>query len=201
MNNHNVSKDMILRAQQLREELQFTNQMIVDEAEKIGMPVSMSTVRRFFAADATTHNFTAQAVQGIFAVLGQTHDKTEGMTAPEQVDFLKTIIAFDRKLIDELDDKIAENLRRYQDELHNLRCAHSEEIYKTVQENERKLDFLKATVEDFKRQIEVKDRRMDQRDTHFMQQIALKDRRYDALLVKYDALLERYNALKDKGIE
>ncbi len=195
MNNHNVSSDMILRAQQLREELQYTNQMIVDEAEKIGMPVSMSTVRRFFAADGPKHNFTAQAVQGIFAVLGQTNDKTEGMTAPEQVDLLKDIIAFDRKLIAELDAKIAENMKRYHDELHNLRCAHSEEIYNTVTENERKLDFLKSTVEDFKRQIEVKDRRMDQRDTHFMQQIALKDRRYDDLLKKYDDLLEKYTAI------
>lgn len=199
MNNHNVSQEMILRAQQLRDELHFTNQMIVDEAEKIGMPVSMSTVRRFFAADGPKHNFTAQAVQGIFAVLGQTHDKTEGMTAPEQVDFLKDIIAFDRKLIAELDQKIAETMQHYQDEIKNLRCAHSEEIYNTVTENERKLDFLKATVEDFKRQIEVKDRRMDQRDTHFMQQIALKDRRYDALLEKYDALLEKYNSLLAKA--
>ena len=198
MNNHNVSKDMILRAQQLREELKYTNQMIVDEAEKIGMPVSMSTVRRFFSADGPQHNFTAQAVQGIFAVLGQTNDKTEGMTAPEQVDFLKDIIAFDRKLISELDAKIADNMRQYQEEIKNIRCAHSEEIFNTVQENERKLDFLKSTVQDFKRQIEVKDRRMDQRDTHFMQQIALKDLRYDALVEKYDALLDKYNALQEK---
>ena len=198
MNNHNVTQEMILRAQQLREELNITNQMIVDEAEKIGMPVSMSTVRRFFAADGPKHNFTAQAVQGIFAVLGQTNDKTEGMTAPEQVDFLKNIIAFDRKLIAELDAKIADNMKHYQEEIKNMRCAHSEEIFKTVTESERKLDFLKSTVEDFKRQIEVKDRRMDQRDTHFMQQIALKDRRYDALLEKYDELLDKYTALKDK---
>ena len=80
-----------------------------------------------------------------------------------------------------------------------MRCAHSEEIFKIVTENHQRLDFLKATIEDFKRQIEVKDRRMDQRDTHFMQQIALKDRRYDDLLAKYDALLEKYTAMQAKG--
>lgn len=197
MTNHNVSSEMILRAQQLREELNFSNQMIVDEAEKIGMPVSMSTVRRFFAEDGPNRNFTAQAVQGIFAVLGQTNDKTEGMTAPEQVDLLKDIISFDRHLIKELDGKIASLLAQHQQEINQMRCAHSEEIYKIVSENHQRLDFLKATIEDFKTQIEVKDRRMDQRDTHFMQQIDLKDRRYDALLEKYDALLERYTAAQE----
>ena len=198
MKDHFVSTDMIVSAQQLRLDLGYTQQDIVDEADKIGMPVAMSTVKRFFAKDAVNHRFAVETVQGIFAVLGQTNDKTDGMTAPDQVDFLKEIIAFDRKMIADLDAKIAENMRRYQEDMNNLRCTHSEQIYNIVSENQKKLEFVKSTIEDFKKQIEIKDRRMDQRDTHFMQQIALKDRRYDALLEKYDALLEKYTTLQGK---
>ena len=201
MKEHYVSKEMIVRAQQLRREIGFTLQSIVDEAEKINMPVSMSTVRRFFAEDATSHRFTAETVQGIFAVLGQTNDKTKGDTTPEQVDFLKDIIAFDRKLIEELDEKIESIRTQHENELHIMKCAHSEQIYKIANENQRKLDFLTSTIEDFKKQIEIKDRRMDQRDTHFMQQIALKDRRYDSLLEKYDDLIRKHNALLSQFAE
>ena len=197
MKEHYVSAEMIVRAQQLRKDLGFTLQSVVDESEKIGRPVSMSTVRRFFAEDATKHKFAVDTVQGIFAVLGQTHDKTEGMTAPEQVDFLKNIIVFDRKLIEELDEKIADMKAKHKDEINNMRCAHSEEIYKIASENQRKLEFIKSTVEDFKRQIEVKDRRMDERDKFFMAQIGVKDRRFDDLSEKYDRLLEQI--LKIKG--
>ena len=195
MKEHYISNDMIIRAQQLRRDMGFTLQSIVDEAEKIKMPVSMSTVRRFFADDATKHRFTAETVQGIFAVLGHTNDKTEGDTTPEQVDFLKDIITFDRKLIEELDEKIAYMQTHHEHEIHKMQCAHSEEIYKTVTENHKRLDFLKSTIEDFKRQIEVKDRRMDERDSFFMAQIGVKDRRYDSLLQKYDDLNEKYNEL------
>lgn len=195
MKEHYVSAEMIKRAQQLRKDLGFTLQSVVDESEKIGHPVSMSTVRRFFADDATKHKFAVVTVQGILSVLGQTQDKTEGMTTPEQVDFLKEIISFDRKIIEELDEKIAAMQQLHETEINSIRCAHSEQIYNTVTENQQRLDFLKSTIEDFKRQIEVKDRRMDQRDTHFMQQIALKDSRYDSLLEKYDDLLKKYNEL------
>ena len=199
MKDHFVSPDMIVSAQQLRLDLGYTQQDIVDEAEKIGMPVAMSTVKRFFAKDAVNHRFAVETVQGIFAVLGHTNDKTAGATSPDQVDFLKEIIAFDRQLIADLDAKIAENQRHYQEDLNNLRCTHSEQIYNIVSDSQKKLEFVKSTIEEFKKQIEVKDRRMDQRDTHFMQQIDLKDRRYDDLLKKYDALLERYTALKELG--
>lgn len=198
MKEHYISKDMIIRAQQLRKEMGVTLQSIVDAAEEIKMPVSMSTVRRFFADDATNHRFTAEAVQGIFAVLGQTNDKTKGDTTPEQVDFLKDIITFDRKLIEELDEKILSIRAAHEKEINNMKCAHSEQIFNIVNENQKKLDFLTATIEDFKKQIEVKDRRMDQRDNHFMQQIALKDRRYDSLLEKYDDLIVKYNELLAK---
>lgn len=191
MKEHYVSAEMIVRAQQLRKDLGFTLQSVVDESEKIGRPVSMSTVRRFFAEDATKHKFAVDTVQGIFSVLGQTHDKTEGMTAPEQVDFLKNIIAFDRKLIEELDEKIAFMQAQHKTEINNMQCAHSEEIFKIATENQRKLEFIKNTVEDFKKQIEVKDRRMDERDKFFMAQIGVKDRRFDDLSEKYDRLLEQ----------
>jgi len=191
MKEHFVSAEMIVRAQQLRRDMGFTLQSIVDEAEKINMPVSMSTVRRFFAEDATKHRFTAETVQGIFAVLGQTNDKTEGDTTPEQVDFLKDIIAFDRKLIEELDKKIASLRAQHETEITSMRCAHSEEIYRIATENQKRLDFIKTTVEDFKKQIEVKDRRMDERDRFFMDQIGVKDRRFDDLSAKYDRLLEK----------
>ena len=196
MKDHFVSQDMIFRAQQIRKDLSLTFQNVVDESEKIGRPVSMSTVRRFFADDAIKHKFAVDTVQGIFAVLGQTHDKTEGMTAPEQVDFLKNIITFDRKLIEELDEKIAFMKAQHKDEINNMRCAHSEEIYKIASENQRKLEFIKSTVEDFKKQIEVKDRRMDERDKFFMAQIGVKDRRFDELSEKYDRLLEQILKLK-----
>lgn len=191
MKDHFVSTDMIVSAQQLRLDLGYTQQDIVDEAEKIGMPVAVSTVKRFFAKDAVNHRFAVETVQGIFAVLGHTNDKTDGMTNPDQVDFLKDIIAFDRRMIADLDAKIAENMKHYQQEMNNLRCTHSEQIYNTVQENNKKLEFIKA-------QIDVKDRRMDERDRFFMSQIELKDRRYDDLLSKYDALLEKYTALQGK---
>lgn len=195
MKEHYVSKDMIVRAQQLRRDMGYTLQSIVDEAEEIKMPVSMSTVRRFFAEDATTHRFTAEAVQGIFAVLGQTQDKTQGDTTPEQVDFLKDIIAFDRTLIEELDAKIAALQTHHENEINTMRCAHSEQIFNLATENQQKLDFIKSTVEDLKKQIEVKDRRMDERDRFFMAQIGVKDRRYDSLLEKYDELIIKYNEL------
>ena len=198
MKDHFVSSDMIIRAQQLRKDLGFTFQNIVDEAEKINMPVSMSTVKRFFADDAVNHKFAAYTVQGIFAVLGHTHDKTDGMTAPEQVDLLKGIIEFKNTLIMDLEKKIQDNQQHYQEQLQKIRTEHMEQTLAAMQENQRRIDFIKTTVEDFKKQLDVKDRRMDQRDNHFMQQIALKDRRYDDLLKKYDELLEKYNALKDK---
>ena len=191
MREHFVNAEMIVRAQQLRRDMGFTLQSIVDEAEKINMPVSMSTVRRFFADDATNHRFTAETVQGIFAVLGQTQDKTEGTATPEQVDFLKDIIAFDRKLIEELDEKIAFLRTQHENEINNMRCAHSEQIFNIATENQKNIDYIKSTVEDFKRQIEVKDRRMDERDQFFMAQIGLKDRRFDELSEKYDRLLEQ----------
>ena len=197
MREHYISTDMIIRAQQLRRDMGFTLQGIVDEAEKINMPVSMSTVRRFFAENATTHRFSAEAVQGIISVLGQTQDKTRD-SSPEQVDFLKEIIAFDRKLIEELDEKIASILSQHKNEISKMQCAHSEEIFNIATENQRKLVFIKSTVEDFKRQIEIKDRRMDERDNYFIQQINLKDCRYDALLKKYDELNEKYSDLLAK---
>ena len=119
-------------------------------------------------------------VQGIFSVLGQTQDKTNGMITPDQVDFLKDIIAFDRKLIAELDAKIV-----------SIKAQHQEELIKTVTENQKRIDYIKTTVEDFKKQIEVKDRRMDERDRFFMDQIGVKDRRFDDLSAKYDRLLEK----------
>ena len=142
MKEHYISKEMIIRAQQLRRDMGVTLQSVVDEAEKIKMPVSMSTVRRFFAEDAINHRFTAETVQGIIAVLGQTNDKTEGDTTPEQVDFLKDIIAFDRKLIEELDEKIASIRSQHEQEIHIMKCAHSDQIFNIANENQRKLDFL-----------------------------------------------------------
>lgn len=197
MKEHYVSADMIVRAQQLRKDLGFTLQSVVDESEKIGHPVSMSTVRRFFAEDAIKHKFAVDTVQGIFAVLGQTHDKTEGMTAPEQVDFLKNIIAFQSNLVMELENKIHANQEHYHDQMQKLKDEHMEQMLIAVQENQRKIDFIKSTVEDFKKQIEVKDRRMDERDKFFMAQISVKDRRFDDLSEKYDRLLEQI--LKNKG--
>lgn len=188
MKDHFVSKEMIVRAQQLRIELEYTLQDIANEAEKIGMPVAMATVKRFFSKDAVNHKFAVDTVQGIFSVLGQTQDKTNGMITPDQVDFLKDIIAFDRKLIAELDAKIV-----------SIKAQHQEELIKTVTENQKRIDYIKTTVEDFKKQIEVKDRRMDERDSFFMAQIGVKDRRYDALLEKFDQLNEKYNELLAQG--
>lgn len=196
MKEHYVSAEMIVRAQQLRKDLGFTLQSVVDESEKIGHPVSMSTVRRFFAEDATKHKFAVDTVQGIFAVLGQTHDKTEGMTAPEQVDFLKNIIAFQNNLVIELENKIHSNQQHYHDQMKKLKDEYMEQALTAVQENQRKIDFIKSTVEDFKKQIEVKDRRMDERDKFFMAQIGVKDRRFDELSEKYDRLLEQILKLK-----
>ena len=141
MKEHYVSEEMILHAQQLRKDLGFTMQSVVDEAEKIGQPVSMSTVRRFFSEDATKHKFAVDTVQGILSILEQT--PTEGMTAQEQLDLLKDIIAFGRTWIEELNDKISSLQNQHKNEINQMRCAHSEEIFKIVNENHQRLDFLK----------------------------------------------------------
>ena len=178
---------MILSAHHLRETLGLTFQEISDEAEKLGLHTPVSTVRRFFAEDAPKHRFSAATVQGIFAVLGNTKERTTSVTIPEQVDFLKDVL--------QMKDQIIEHLKTERDELKN---GYEKQILDKVTESQVQIAFIKDTSSAFQDQMRVKDRRMDERDKFFMSQIELKDRRYDALLAKYDSLLERYTALQEK---
>lgn len=178
-----ITKEMIERAQQLREELGYTYQFIEEESKNIGLPVSLSTIKRFFAPEAHTHRFATDTVQGIFAVLGDTRHDTNDVILPKQASLLKGIIA-------ERNARIAMLERQ----IEKMKEESTEQTFRIVAENQKKLDYVKSTVDAFQKQIDVKDRRMDERDRFFMSQIELKDRRYDDLLEKYNALLEKVMA-------
>lgn len=191
--NKYISNEMIVSAQHLRTERGMSYQDIFDACEEIGLHTPMSTIRRFFSEDATQHKFAASTVQGIMAVLGDTRHKTEGLTEPESVDFLKEIIAYKNMIIEELDAQIA----AHEEEMQRIKEQYTARTYEIVAESQSKIDFIKEQMSDFKKQIDIKDRRMDEREAFFIEQIRLKDRRYDDLRDKHAQLLADYMALKE----
>ena len=193
MNKH-ISNEMIISAHHLRIELGMSYQEIFDACEEIGLHTPMSTIRRFFSEDATQHKFAASTVQGIIAVLGDTRHKTKGLTGPESVDFLKEIIAYKNMIIEELDAQVA----AHEEEMQRLKEQYTTRTYEIVAENQNKIDFIKEQMSAFKQQIDIKDRRMDEREAFLVEQIRLKDRRYDELRDRYDRLLADYMALTRK---
>lgn len=190
--NKYISNELIEHAHSLRKELNMSYQEIVDGCEDIGFHTPMSTVRRFFDKDATQHKFSTSTVQGIIAVLGDTHNKTKGMTAPESVDFLKEIIAYKNDIIADLERQLKEN----EQEIIRIKEKHTSRIIEIATDNQRRIDFVKDQLGEFKDQISIKDRRMDEREAFFIAQINLKDRRFDNLNEKYEKLLDEYIKLK-----
>ena len=157
MNARNVPKETILQARKLREEKGYSYQYIVDKAEELGVYTSMSTVRRFFTDNVNEHNFGYQAVQGILDVVFDIDSETKGNVAPETADALKHAIT-------ELHKQLDEQRAAYKAALELQKEQYSAQILQILTENEKKIDFIKDEVAALRKQIEIKDRRLDERD-------------------------------------
>ena len=102
------NRKLILQLKRVRKEKGYTYQYIVDECERMRMPVSMSTVARVFDDGSEEMGFrysTIRPIAIVVLVLDEV-ERNEAATADE-ADALRTLIAITRlnKIIDRLLEK------------------------------------------------------------------------------------------------
>ncbi len=100
---------LITQLKQVRKEKQYSYQYIVNECERIGYSVSMSTVSRVFAKDSEEQGFRFATLRPIArVVLDLDEDERNKAASPEEADAMKTLIDIKDKQIADLQRQVEE---------------------------------------------------------------------------------------------
>lgn len=100
---------LISKLKQVRLQKEYTYQYIVDECERSGFAVSMSTVKRIFADGSEDMGFRYSTVRPVaVVVLGLDEVERSEAPTPDEADALRTIIAIKDKQIEDLHRTISE---------------------------------------------------------------------------------------------
>lgn len=107
---------LIIQLKQVRIEKKYSYQYIVDECERIGYSISMSTVRRVFSEGSEEQEFRYATLRPIARVVLDLDEEGRNKSAsPDEADALRTLIGIkDSQLADFqrlLDEKSAEVVR------------------------------------------------------------------------------------------
>ena len=100
---------LISKLKQVRLQKEYTYQYIVDECERNGYSVSMSTVKRIFADGSEDMGFRYSTVRPVaVVVLGLDEVERSEAPTPDEADALRTIIAIKDTQIEDLHRTISE---------------------------------------------------------------------------------------------
>ena len=100
---------LITQLKQVRKEKQYSYQYIVNECERIGYSVSMSTVSRVFAKDSEEQGFRFATLRPIArVVLDLDEDERNKAASPDEADAMKTLIDIKDKQIADLQRQVEE---------------------------------------------------------------------------------------------
>lgn len=100
---------LIIHLKEVRKQKGYTYQYIVDECERIGFSVSMSTVKRVFAEGSEDMGFRYSTVRPVaVVVLGLDEVERSEAPTPDEADALRTIIAIKDTQIEDLHRTISE---------------------------------------------------------------------------------------------
>lgn len=100
---------LIIHLKEVRKQKGYTYQYIVDECERSGFAVSMSTVKRIFADGSEDMGFRYSTVRPVaVVVLGLDEVERSEAPTPDEADALRTIIAIKDKQIEDLHRTISE---------------------------------------------------------------------------------------------
>lgn len=100
---------LIIHLKEVRKQKGYTYQYIVDECERIGFSVSMSTVKRVFAEDSEDMGFRYSTIRPVaVVVLGLDEVERSEAPTPDEADALRTIIAIKDTQIEDLHRTISE---------------------------------------------------------------------------------------------
>lgn len=162
-----ITKDLVNKLRQVKEEKHLSLSNILDLIEQNGEYVSKTSLSRIFSEDSETQSFKPETILPIAKVLLDVETLEETDTLDEQA--LKTLSQFKGQCISELEQQI----EHLQMELATEKLRHHEKRDKERAEAQRKADFLI-------RQIEYKDTRIDK----LMDALFEKDQQYNDLLAK-----------------
>lgn len=106
-----TEKNILLLTQlkQVRKEKNYSYQDIVDECERIGYSVSLSTVRRVFAADSEEQGFRYATLRPIARVVLDLDEQGRSKPAsPDEADAMRTMISIKETQLADLHRTLAE---------------------------------------------------------------------------------------------
>ena len=100
---------LIAQLKQVRKQKEYSYQYIVDECERSGCPISLSTVKRLFAADNDDASFRYSTIRPVaVVVLGLDEVERNEAATPDEADALRTLIAIKDQQIEDLHRTISE---------------------------------------------------------------------------------------------
>ena len=100
---------LILKLKQVRIQKGYTYQYIVDECERNGYSVSMSTVKRIFAEGSEEMGFRYSTIRPVaVVVLGLDEVERSEAPTPDEADALRTLISIKDTQIDDLHRALSE---------------------------------------------------------------------------------------------
>lgn len=100
---------LIIHLKEVRKQKSYTYQYIVDECERIGFSVSMSTVKRVFAEGSEDMGFRYSTIRPIaIVVLGLEEVEQNEAITPDEADALRALIAIKDKQIEDLHRTLSE---------------------------------------------------------------------------------------------
>lgn len=100
---------LIAQLKHVRQQKGYSSQYIVDECERIGCSVSLSTVKRIFAEGSEDMGFRYSTVRPVaVVVLGLDVVERNEAATPDEADALRTLIAIKDKQIEDLHRTISE---------------------------------------------------------------------------------------------
>ena len=153
-------QDLLAKIKTAKEANGLSYQAIVDITEKNGEAVSLSTVKRVLQDGADIENFRYQ--QTILpiarAVLGinEETEKPDVQNNPDQperyyaeIDALKSVIKIKHEQLEER----AQEIDRLRNEISDLKETHKANISHTEEEKEKKITYLKDSVEELKKDL------------------------------------------------
>lgn len=100
---------LIIHLKEVRKQKEYTYQYIVDECERNGYSVSMSTVKRVFAEGSEDMGFRYSTIRPIaVVVLGLDEVEQNEAVTPDEAGALRAIIAIKDKQIEDLHHTVSE---------------------------------------------------------------------------------------------
>lgn len=160
-----ITRDLVIKLRQVKEEKNLSLSNIVDLIEENGEFVSKSTLSRIFSDDSEVVTFKPESILPIARVLLDTDNQEETDTLDEMA--MKALLRYKGSRIQELEQQI----ERLEMDLSKEKLKRHEILDKEREIYNKRVDFLKS-------QILLKDERIDR----LMSALFEKDNAYENLL-------------------